>query len=357
MLISLVASWGSIASASNHATPKCRQVSGDILFNNQFQLYPSFFRWDDQRCVLYLSSIYNASIAVWDPYSFSLQRIISIPGITHSLDKRLSGTIIDPTNNVLSAVVEAASFFTSAGNDVSGDNFVVKVDLNTFETKKINLTAVTKGQYGAFLDIDNGLDGDLYVNGAYPSSILHVDCEDKVSPFYIREPTTPPRSFGFGGVVRVGHDLIVSDNTNHQLVKFAIHSSRHSPIVIPQTKCHNFSAGSSLSLPDRYGGKVMLMAEDVIDENTSGVSVFSSKDNWKTAKFVGFIESIDRKLQPASVALSQTSAHELGERIYSSVLFYDNKANPTMGGNRSDFALRDITDSVDSLLKANGFRI
>ncbi|KAG9506592.1 hypothetical protein J7337_000125 [Fusarium musae] len=357
ILISLVASWGLTASASNHATPKCRQVSGDILFNDQFQLYPSFFQWDDQRCVLYLSSIYNASIAVWDPYSSSLERIISIPGITHSLDKRLSGTIIDPTNNVLSAVVEAASFFTSAGNDVSGDNFVVKVDLNTFETKKINLTAVTKGQYGAFLDIDNGLDGDLYVNGAYPSSILHVDCEDKVSPLYVREPTTPPRSFGFGGVVRVGHDLIASDNTNHQLVKFAIHSGHHLPVVIPQTNYHNFSGGSSLSLPDRYGGKVMLMAEDVIDKNTSGVSVFSSKDNWKTARFVGFIESVDRKLYPASGALSQTSAHELGERIYSSVLFYDNKVNPTMGGNRSDFALRDITDSVDSLLKTNGFRI
>nr|RBQ94404.1 hypothetical protein FVER53263_21124 [Fusarium verticillioides] len=341
ILISLVASWGLTASASNHATPKCRQVSGDILFNDQFQLYPSFFRWDDQRYVLYLSSIYNASIAVWDPYSSSLERIISIPGITHSLDKRLSGTIIDPTNNVLSAVVEAASFFTSAGND----------------TKKINLTAVTKGQYGAFLDIDNGLDGDLYVNGAYPSSILHVDCEDKVSPFYVREPTTPPRSFGFGGVVRVGHDLIVSDNTNHELVKFAIHSGHHSPVVIPQTNYHNFSGGSSLSLPVRYGGKVMLMAEDVIDKNTSGVSVFSSKDSWKTAKFVGFIESIDRKLYPASVALSQTSAHELGERIFSSVLFYDNKVNPTMGGNRTDFALRDITDSVDSLLKANGFHI
>ncbi|KAG5772289.1 hypothetical protein H9Q73_012549 [Fusarium xylarioides] len=363
LLISLFASLVLAGSASKHKTSKCRQISGDILFRDQFQLYPSFFRWDDQRCVLYLrltvrdSSIYNASIAVWDPYSSSIQRIISIPGITHSLDKRLSGTIIDPTNNVLSAVVEAASFFLSGGNDVSGDNFVIKVDLNTFTTKKINLTAVTKGQYGAFLDIDNGLSGDLYVNGAYPSRILHIDCDDKVSPFYVREPTTPPRSFGFGGVVRVGDALIASDNTNHQLVKFNIHSGHHSPVVIPQTNYYNFSSGSSLSLPDRYGGKVFLMAEDVIDKNTSGVSVFSSKDAWRTAKFLGFIESIDRKLEPASVALSQTSAHELGDRIYSSVLFYDNKVNPTMAGNRSDFALRDITDSVDSLLKANGFDI
>ncbi|RBA11170.1 hypothetical protein FPRO05_04343 [Fusarium proliferatum] len=302
------------------------------------------------------SSIYNASIAVWDPYSSSIQRIISIPGITHSLDKRLSGTIIDPTNNVLSAVVEAASFFVSAGNDVSGDNFVVKVDLNTFDTKKINLTAVTKGQYGAFLDIDNGLSGDLYVNGAYPSSLLHIDCEDRVSSFYVREPTTPPRSFGFGGVVRVDDTLIVSDNTNHQLAKFTIRGGHHSPVVIPQTNYHNFSGGSSLSLPHRYGGKVMLMAEDVIAKNTCGVSVFSSRDSWKTANFLGFIESIDRKLEPAS-AISQTSAHELGDRIYSSVLFYDNKVNPTMAGNRTDFTLRDITDSVDSLLRANGFDI
>ncbi|KAM0083654.1 hypothetical protein ACKRZS_004106 [Fusarium odoratissimum] len=306
-------------------------------------------------------SIYNASIVVWDPYSSSIQRVISIPGISHSgleaSDKRLSGTIIDPTNNILSAVVQADEFFLSGGNDVSGDNFIVKVDLNTFAIKKINLTATTKGQYGAFIDLDNGPSGDLYVNGGYPSSILRIDCEDRASPFYVREPITAPRPYGFGGVVRVGDNLIVSDNTNHQLVKFTIHSGHGSPVVIPQTNYRNFSGGASLSLPHRYGGKVLLMAEDVIAKNTTGVSVFSSKDGWKTAKFLGFIESIERKLEPASAAISQTSAHELGDRIYSSVLFYDNKINPTMAGNRTDFALRDITDSVDSLLKANGFNM
>ncbi|ENH72749.1 hypothetical protein FOC1_g10013419 [Fusarium oxysporum f. sp. cubense race 1] len=99
------------------------------------------------------------------------------------------------------------------------------------------------------------------------------------------------------------------------------------------------------------------MAEDILAKNTTGVSVFSSMDGWKTAKFAGFIESIDRKLEPASVAISQTTAHELGDRIYSSVLFYDNKINPSMAGNRTDFALRDITGSVDSLLQANGFNM
>ncbi|KAF4494147.1 immune-responsive 1 [Fusarium agapanthi] len=355
------ASCIAVASATKHATSRCRPISGDILFRNQFQLYPSFFRWDDQRCVLYLSSIYNASIAVWDPYSSSIQRVVSIPGISHSglepSSSRLSGAVIDPTNNVLAAVVEADSFFLTAGNDVSGDNFVVKLDLNTFATTKINLTATTKGQYGAFIDIDNGLSGDLYVNGGYPSSILHIDCEDKVSPFYVREPTTPPRSFGFGGVARIGDTLIASDNTNHQLVKFTIHSGHRSPVVIPQTNYHNFSGAGTVSLPHRYGGKVLLMAEDVAARNTTGVSVFSSQDSWKSAKFLGFIESVDRKLEPASVAMSLASAHELGDRIYSSIVFYDNKVNPTMAGNRTDFSLRDITESVDALLKENGLNV
>ncbi|EXK46459.1 hypothetical protein FOMG_00178 [Fusarium oxysporum f. sp. melonis 26406] len=361
LLISLVASWILTASASKHATSRCPPISGDILFRNEFQLYPSFYRWDDQRCVLYLSSIYNASIVVWDPYSSSIQRVISLPGISHSgleaLDKRLSGTVIDSTNDVLSAVVQADEFFLSGGNDVSGDNFVVKIDLNTFAVKQINLTTTTKGQYGAFIDIDNGLSGDLYVNGGYPSSILHIDCKDKVSPFYVREPTTAPRPFGFGGVVRVGDNLIASDNTNHQLVRFTIYSGNSSPVVIPQTNYHNFSGGGSLTLPHKYGGKVLLMAEDILAKNTTGVSVFNSMDGWETAKFLGFIESMDRKLEPPSVAISQTTAREIGDRIYSSVLFYDNKINPSMAGNRTDFALRDITDSVDSLLQANGFNM
>ncbi|KAF5611939.1 immune-responsive 1 [Fusarium subglutinans] len=184
-----------------------------------------------------------------------------------------------------------------------------------------------------------------------------ADCEDKVSPFYIRQPTTPPRSFGFGGVVRVGDTLIASDNTKHQLVKFAIHSGHHSPVVIPQTNYHNFSGAGSVSVPHRHGGKVLLMAEDVTASNTTGVSVFISKDNWKSARFLGFIESVDRKSEPASVAMSLASAHELGDRIYSSTLFYDNKVNPAMAGNRTDFSLRDITESVDALLKENGFKI
>ncbi|KAF5644904.1 immune-responsive 1 [Fusarium sp. NRRL 52700] len=306
---------------------------------------------------LHQSSIYNASIAVWDPYNSSLQRIISIPGISHNglepSGSRLSGTVIDPTNNVLAAVVESPSFFLTAGNDVSGDNFLVKVDLNTFATKKINLTATTKGKYGAFLDLDNGLSGDFYVNGGYPASILRVDCKDKVSPFYVHEPTTPPRAFGFGGVVRFGHDLIVSDDAQNQLAKFTIGSGHKSPVVIPQTNYHNFSGAGSLSIPRRYGGKVLLMVEDVTATNTTGFSVFSSKDSWKTARFLGFIESIDKKLEPHS-PMSLASAHELGDRIYSSTLFYDNKVDPAMAGNRTDFSLRDITDSVDSLLKANG---
>ena len=77
-------------------------------------------------------------------------------------DKRLSGVLLDPTNNILSGVVEAEEFFLTGGNDVSGDNFVVKVDLNKFEViNEVNLTATTKGQYGAVLDLDNGIDDDI----------------------------------------------------------------------------------------------------------------------------------------------------------------------------------------------------
>ncbi|RKK08497.1 hypothetical protein BFJ68_g17215 [Fusarium oxysporum] len=361
LLVSLIASLILAASASNYPTSRCPPISGDILFRDEFQLYPSYYRWDYQRCVLYISAIYNASIVIWDPYSSSIQRVVSIPGISHNAleasDKRLSGIVLDSTNNVLSAVVEADEFFLTGGNDVSGDSFVVKVDLNNFAINKINLTTTTKGQYGAFIDIDNGLSGDLYVNGAYPSSILHIDCSDQVSPFYIREPTTVPRPYGFGGVVRFHDTLIANDNTNNQLVRFTLDSGNSSPVVIPQTNYHNFSVGTALSLPQRYGGRVLLQAEDILAENTTGVSVFSSTDGWETAKFVGFIESIDRKLEPASVAISQTTARDIGDRIYSSVLFYDNKINPAMAGNRTDFALRDITDSIDSLLQANGFNM
>lgn len=43
-----------VAASPTHKRSVCPQVSGDILFNNQFQLYPAYYRWDYQRCVLYL---------------------------------------------------------------------------------------------------------------------------------------------------------------------------------------------------------------------------------------------------------------------------------------------------------------
>ncbi|KAG4418357.1 hypothetical protein IFR04_008499 [Cadophora malorum] len=349
-----------VAASPTHKRSVCPQVSGDIFFNNQFQLYPAYYRWDSQRCVLYLSAIYNATVVVWDPYTSVIQRVISFPGLSHAgsavSDKRLSGLLIDPTNNILSGVVEAEEFFLTGGNDVSGDNFVVKVDLNTFEViNEVNLTATTKGQYGAFLDLDNGIDDGIYVNGGYPSSLLRVDSNNEVTPYYVSEPTTAPREFGFGGVVLFENKLIANDNAHSELVSFTLGGAYGTPVVIPQEGNHrNFSAGSALSFPMRYGGKVLLQAETDNEQKTTGVSVFVSMDCWNTAKFVGFLESVDRKLQPASVAISQTTARDVGDRIYSSVLFYDNTANPSMAGNRSDFALRDITDSVDALLLSAG---
>ncbi|KAH7351266.1 hypothetical protein BKA65DRAFT_476592 [Rhexocercosporidium sp. MPI-PUGE-AT-0058] len=349
----------SLALASPHSftTSICPPVSGDILINGEFQLYPAYYRWDFQRCVLYLSSIYNATVVVYDPYKSQIQRIISFPGLSHDglsvSDKRLSGLVLDPTNNILSGVIEAQEFFLTGGKDVSGDNFVVKVDLNTYAIlDPVNLTATTMGQYGAFLDLDNGIQDDLYVNGGYPSSILRIDSNNQVSPFYVSEQTTTPRAFGFGGIVRIGNILIANDNAQSQLVRFTLRGVEGTPIVIPQTNQHNFSAGSALSFPIRYGGKVLLQAETNNVENTTGVSVFISTDCWNTATYVGFVESVDRKLEPASVVISQTTARDIGDRIYSSVLFYDNAVDPSMAGNRTDFALRDITDDVEALLRA-----
>lgn len=39
---------------------------------------------------------------------------------------------------------------------------------------KLNLTAITEGKYGAFQDVEQDPNGNVFVVGTYPSSILKV---------------------------------------------------------------------------------------------------------------------------------------------------------------------------------------
>ncbi|GKT52109.1 core trichothecene cluster (CTC) protein 14 [Colletotrichum spaethianum] len=334
----------------------CPPLKGDIQFDNVFQLYPAYFVWDSTRCLIYASSIFNATVAVLDPYKSELLEIIKFPGMSHSglekSDKRLPGISLDVASSVLTVIIQADEFFLTGGNDVSGDNFVIRYDLNKKSIlSEVNLTDTTRGQYGGFLDIEPGLDDDIFVNGAYPASILRISNDNKVSPYFVSKPTTPPRTYGFGGLARYGHLLITNDNPHHQLVKFDLGTHNiATPVVIPQTTYHNFSAGTSLRLPQKYRGNVLLQTESNVAQNITGVSVWSTADSWQTAEYHGLIDGRN-DFDGFAPAISQVDVREIMGRIYSSILFYDNTVNPTMAGNRSNFMLRDISSKVDALLK------
>ncbi len=64
------------------------------------------------------SVLFNASVAVYDPYKAKIVDTITFEGITHNSHLHLGGVAADPYSNLITAVVDAAAAFGTRGKDV-----------------------------------------------------------------------------------------------------------------------------------------------------------------------------------------------------------------------------------------------
>ncbi|KAH6677034.1 hypothetical protein F5X68DRAFT_270377 [Plectosphaerella plurivora] len=332
---------------SSACLPKqCFSPQGDIDIPS-FQLYPENAASDPQRCVVYFSVLYNATVAVYDPKQNAVIDTIEIDGLSGDPLLHSSGVKVGP-QDTLSIIIDAGAAFDTGGQDVSGDNFVVKYSLqDNRELWRVNLTAVTDGVYSGFQDIEHDDAGNTYALGTFPSSIIRVSADGQTAtPWYL---ATPPDHtiHGYSGIVRVGDYLIVSDNADGQLYRFDTRSDKGVPekVVIGADFLPEAPIGLNLDgslLPARYEDKVML-----VTDNVNGTIVLRSADGWATAEVVGTVPGTKGAEGAASVQTVQ-----IGESIYSvNEFFADDKVAGTLAGDRSVFPLTDITAAVGSLLQ------
>ena len=292
------------------------------------------------------SVLYNATVAVYDATTNKVVDTISIPELSGKPALHASGVQMDGLDK-LSIMINAGAAFDTEGKDISGDNFLVKYDLEKKQTVfKSNLTAVTNGVYGGYQDIEHDKVGNSFVLGTFPSSIIRVSADGKEAvPWYL-SPSPNNTVHGYTGLVMRENKLIVADGQDGQLYSFDSQAEKGVPVRIPLA-ARNETIGQNLDgvyMPTLHKGTIIL-----VSDNSAGTVVLRSKDGkWESAEKVGTVANPLVAQGGFTVASVQ-----IAERIYSVTEFFLDAANKVPGtnaGNRTDFPLYDITDEVQKLL-------
>ncbi|KAI0809908.1 hypothetical protein GGR55DRAFT_689141 [Xylaria sp. FL0064] len=374
-----------LAAASSH--PLLRPKQGCPPFGNgtinivSYQLYPENVDFDEQ---LYIGSLYNASVVIYDPYKASVVSTIEFPNITRTPPFHIGGVAWDPyssSRDEITILVDAAAAHETAGRDVSGDNYLLRYSATQNRTLWFtNLTALSRGRYGGPQDIEHDDAGNTYVLGTYPGTLMRVSSRTGVaSEWYI---PTPPSSngtidhaiAGFTGLAAVGtgsSTLLVADARNHSdsggaLYSFDMSAPRGTPTRVPiaypnanasgaeEEEEEVIRPGDAIYLPQRYGGAVLL-----ITEHEAGVSVLRSRveddktkgNEWRGAEFLGRIPNPPEITASGGVA---TAAVEIAGSVFMVEEWFTDPLVPgTSAGNRTSFPLVDITRQLDALVNAS----
>ncbi|KAG5805519.1 hypothetical protein H9Q74_009932 [Fusarium xylarioides] len=322
----------------------CPSISGNKTID-AYQLYPENVDFDTRRCLVYSSVLYNATAVAWDPYRGKIVHTFEAPGLSGNPLLHSSGVRVD-TLDRLSVVIDAGAAFDTGGQNIEGDNLLVKFDLvDNSLLWRANLTNATSGVYGGFQDSESDDEGNTFVLGTFPSSLIKVSADGKsVVPWYLVKPASHT-IHGFSGISRKGDTLFVTDNTDGQLYKFDIKASKGKPVRVPTSK-DNKALGQNLDglhLPSLYAGTVLL-----VSDNANGTVVLrSSNGKWKSAENLGTIPNPYLSQGGFTVASVQIS-----DSIYAVTEFFGDAINGTLPGNRTSFPLRDITEEVETLLRA-----
>ncbi|KAG9234917.1 hypothetical protein BJ875DRAFT_288796 [Amylocarpus encephaloides] len=342
LVLAAVAVRSILAAPAEKGHTKCKPFSGNFTVD-QYQLYPENVDFDPDSCLLYISSLFNATVAIYDPYSSKIVDILTFPGITNTSVTQIGGLGLDPSTGLLSIVANAGAAFPSHGADLSGSNFILQWDPATkITTYRLNLTETSRGRYGGFQDVEMDPAGNVYVVGTYPSSILRVDRRSHdVREWYVESPLTPTVE-GTGGLAAKGWMLLSNHVDSSSLLRFDMRSAAGSPVVVPMTPNVAFGATDAIFLPPKYHGTVLLVAE-----GAAGIRVLRSQDGtWDAAEYLGIARW---EVEGDFV----TSSTEIGGSLY---MVLENFGDPvvagTVAGARASFPFVDITKEVEKLVGA-----
>ncbi|ORY00667.1 hypothetical protein BCR34DRAFT_108407 [Clohesyomyces aquaticus] len=320
----------------------CGSLKGNFTIK-KYQVYPENADFDPARCVLYLGQLWNASLGIYDPFHDQYLKTVEFPGISHNPSFHLGGVQLDKVSGHLSLIADSANVFGTLGADISGTNWLLKYDPSSEKTLyQINLTESSGGAYAGFQDIEHDPESNVYVVGTFPSTITKVSKDGKtVTPWY-KPAVIDHTKRGLGGLASWGWMLLAQGDPSGSIWRFDMRSPAGIPYPVPIISGnHTFGDSDAISLPPKYNGTVLLVAED-----TAGISVFRSKDaKWDSAEYLGLITG-------ATQEIFNTAPVQIAETVYTILEPFGDAGlgGPGTAGDRSEFLVRDIGKEIEALL-------
>ncbi|KAF5127405.1 Core trichothecene cluster (CTC) protein 14 [Metarhizium anisopliae] len=320
------------------------KLSKEIVINS-YQLYPENIDYDTKTRLAYISVLYNSTVAVYDPSTNKVTKTIAFDKLSYDPVLHASGVQVDPLGR-LSVIVNAGAAFDTRGADISGDNFLVKYDLQRGqELWRANLTAVTGGVYSGFQDIEHDACGNSFAVGTWPSSIVRVSKDGKDAAAWYLTNDKDHTKKGLTGLASKGDILLATEHTGSRLLRFDMKADKGVPEVVPVGEDGIGERPDGIYLPSKFEGKVLLVSSQV-----EGTVVLRSADGkWTSAQRLGVVPN---KFEGQGG--STTASVEIEGRIFVSTEWFGDAANKvpgTLSGNRTEFPLYDITSEVVKLLR------
>ncbi|GKT50062.1 core trichothecene cluster (CTC) protein 14 [Colletotrichum spaethianum] len=342
----------------------CPPFNSTFFIDNS-KLYPENLDFDTQHCKLYVGSNFNATVLVYDPYK-NTQEILTFDGISHTDPFHISGIDFDEKTGSIFISANSGTPFVTFGQNLTGPNYLIRYDT---KTKRV----VYKADLAGFLtDIKDTL--NLTVNGFQDMAedhlgnsfvpvdfgvraIAKVSPSGDVTPWYVSNDTASANSYYpalyEGLVFHPTGKLIVTDAGAGTFVTFDTNAAPPKPRTVKISGFTSDYKGVScdgLLNPARYPGRdVLLCSEDGIN----AITVFTTKDSWKTAKYVGQVAN-NNTLAAGSIPAATV---QISNSLYISPFFSNDTGIADTVGNRSNFPFIDITSSVDALVSVDNIKI
>ncbi|KAK9443348.1 TRI14-like protein [Metarhizium brunneum] len=334
-------------------------TGGDVTIKS-FQLYPENADYYAKLDRVYISVLYNSSVAVWDPTNNVIESIIEFPE-TNKTEYHASGIEVEAKTGLLSAIINPGAAFDTSGVDISGDSFLYKIDMKTKKWLwRKNVSKPTEGRYGGCQEAIHDRHHNTFVLCTYPGAIIKVSADGKTATSwyesnYMKPGETPQRP-GLTGGVSKDDFLLAVDDESHKLLRFDMREEKGNPVVVKIGNDEDVGLGlDGAYLPPKYDGQVLLVTSE-----SKEINVIISNDNWKTAEKAGVIKNtyFDNPENNRGFSVSTVQIGEGNDApIYSiNEYFLDaqDASKPTVPGtlakDRSEFPLQDITKAVDDIV-------
>ncbi|KXX75844.1 hypothetical protein MMYC01_206629 [Madurella mycetomatis] len=316
-----------------------------------YQLYPENADWDASACRLWIGSVFNATAAVYDPYTDRVTSVLAFPTISHTGSVHIGGVGWDHRTGLVSILANSARPWETAGADVSGERELIKWDPagRGRVLWRVDLARTSRDRYGGFQDVEHDAWGRTYVVGTWPGTILRIDERGhRVTELVVPEPLPPTTVKGYSGIAVVketGSREMLAVDGDGRLKKFDLARGKGRVVDVPIRPEVLYNDTDAIYLPPVYEGRVLLVASLF-----SGIQVLRSKDRrWRTAEYLGTIPIPQGELYEGGNTVATV---QMGTSVFMVIGFiFDPWVTGTVAGNRTQFPFPDITEDIEKLLR------